>query len=261
MTDVNADGNLQTPKVAPADRLSLAFETNGKGCLGHIVQLPGAYVRGPTEREALSKVESEMRSYNRWLGAKPSPSVRTMIVQWHHSQLQVEDADSELLLDVDRKPFLDGEFITLLNLVRYSGETIHRAYEKADLKEWVDESRRRSTFYGTVPATIQEMLGHVGSSQHFYMARLGVHLENGTNDFLEIRRRCVDELARLHDSGIDSNLFSSENELWTLKKVLRRLVWHDRIHGKAMIRILAKQQKMGLIDDYSDPFNFLKASL
>ena len=261
MNDGNADGKLQSPKVDPADRLSLAFETNGKGCLGYILQLPGAYVRAPTEREALSKVMSEMKSYHRWLGAKPSPSVRTMIVQWHQSQLQVEDADNEILLDVDRKPFLDGEFARLLDLVWYSGETIFKAYEKAELKEWVDESKRRNTFYGTVPSTIQEMLGHVDSSQDFYMARLGVHLENGTNDFLEIRRRCVDELARLHDDGINSNLFSSENELWTLKKVLRRLVWHDRIHGKAMIRILAKQKRMKLIDGYTDPFHFLRASL
>jgi hypothetical protein len=252
---------LQAPKVAPADRLSLAFETNGKGCLGHIIQLPGAFVRAPTEVEALSKVMSEMKSYNRWLGAKLPPSVRTMIVQWHQSQLRVEDADSEILLDVDRKPFLDGEFATLLDLVRYSGETIYEAYEEAELKEWVDESRRRNTFYGTVPSTIQEVLGHVNSAQHFYMARLGVPLENGTDDFLEVRRRCVDEFVRLHDSGINSNLYSSENELWTLKKVLRRLVWHDRIHGKAIIRILAKQKRMKLIDQYSDPFRYLKTSL
>jgi hypothetical protein len=252
---------LQAPKVAPADRLSLAFETNGKGCLGQIIQLPGAYVRAPTEKEALSKVTSEMKSYNRWLGAKLPPTVRMMIVQWHQSQLRVEDADSEILLDVDRKPFQDGEFSSLLNLVRYSGETIFAAYEKAELKEWVDESRRRSTFYGSVPSTIKEVLGHVNSAQHFYMARVGVQLENGTDDFLEIRRHCVDELTRLHEGGVNSNLFSSENELWTLKKVLRRLVWHDRIHGKAMVRIMAKQRKMKLIDDYSDPFRFLKTSI
>jgi hypothetical protein len=105
------------------------------------------------------------------------------------------------------------------------------------------------------------MLGHVNGAQHFYMARLGVPLENVTDDFLEVRRRCVDALSSHHDSGVNSNLFSSENELWTLKKVLRRLVWHDRIHGKAMIRILAKQKGMKLIDDFSDPFRFLGASL
>lgn len=247
--------------MALADRLSLAFETNGRGCLGYIVQLPGAYVRGPTEKEALSKVTSEMKSHNRWLGAKLPPSVRTMIVQWHQSQLHVEDADSEILLDVDRRPFQNGELATLLDLVKYSGETIFKAYDQAELKEWVDESKRRSTFYGAVPSTIEEVLGHVSSAQHFYMARLGVNLENGTDKFLEIRRRCVDELARLHDGGVNSNLFSSENELWTLKKVLRRIVWHDRIHGKAIIRMQAKQKRARLIDDYSDPFHFLKASL
>ena len=29
----------------------------------------------------------------------------------------------------------------------------------------------------------------------------------------------------------------SYDEEWTLRKVLRRFIWHDRIHGKAMYRM------------------------
>jgi hypothetical protein len=241
--------------------VSLAFETNGRGCLGFIVQLPGAYVRAPTEQEALSKVKPELKSYLRWLDARPPANVRTMISQWHQSRLRVEDADSEILLDADRKPFRDGEFQELLDLVRYSGETLSEAWEKAELRGWVDKARVRRTFYGPAPTSIGEMLDHVTSTQHFYLGRLGVAVGNGAADFLEVRNRCVDELALLHDRGVNSNIFSAEDELWTLKKVLRRFVWHDRIHGKAIIRILAKQKRLKLIDDYADPFHFLKATL
>lgn len=32
----------------------------------------------------------------------------------------------------------------------------------------------------------------------------------------------------------------SYNEEWSLRKVLRRFVWHDRIHAKAMYRMALK---------------------
>ena len=55
----------------------------------------------------------------------------------------------------------------------------------------------------------------------------------------------------------NSLVFDVDNELWTLKKVLRRFVWHDRIHGKAMTRILEKQKQLGIIDTYEDAFCFM----
>lgn len=257
----DADRYLRAPIMYSGDKVSLAFETNGRGCLGYILQLPGAYVRAPTEKEALSKVKVEMGSYYRWLGLKPPPAARTLIVQWHQSQLRVEDADSEILLDADRRPFREGEFKDLLDLVRYSGETFNKAYEGAALKDWVDESRRRETFYGAVPATIDQVKEHVMGTQHYYLGRLGAQLGNGTEDFMEARTRCVDEMLRLHENGVNSSIIGTENELWTLKKVMRRFIWHDRIHGKAVIRMEMKQREMKLIDDFSDPFRFLKASL
>jgi len=252
---------LPAPKVDSLDRLSLAFETNGRGCLGFIVQLPGAYVRAPTETEALTKVRLEMASYYRWLGIKAPLLVRTMITQWHQSQIKVEDADSEILLDADRKPFQKDEFRLLLDLVKYSGETFFKAYENAEHKDWVDESKRRSAFYGAVPSTIGAVMEHVSTTQHFYLARMGVQMENGTDDFLEIRVRCADQLVRLYEMGISSSVVASGEELWTLKKVMRRLIWHDRIHGQAIIRMQVKQKQLKLIDDFSDPFRFLAASL
>jgi len=45
----------------------MAFETNGKGYMGFIVELPGAFIRGITEQEALTKVKKEVSLYLKWL--------------------------------------------------------------------------------------------------------------------------------------------------------------------------------------------------
>lgn len=42
-------------------------------------------------------------------------------------------------------------------------------------------------------------------------------------------------------------------EEWSLRKVLRRFIWHDRIHAKAMARMAAKTFGAG---HFTDPFKF-----
>lgn len=45
----------------------------------------------------------------------------------------------------------------------------------------------------------------------------------------------------------------SYNEEWSLRKVLRRFVWHDRIHAKAMYRMATKTWSM---EELENPFYF-----
>jgi len=78
-------------------------------------------------------------------------------------------------------------------------------------------------------------------------------------DFMIIRKFCLEKLEALYHKNNNSLKFEVDNELWTLKKVLRRFIWHDRIHGKAITRILEKQKQLGMIDEYDDPFHFMEA--
>jgi len=54
--------------------MNIVYETNGKGFLGWIVDLPGAYVRGSTIDEARNKIESEIKEYEEWLNISASRS-------------------------------------------------------------------------------------------------------------------------------------------------------------------------------------------
>jgi len=80
-------------------------------------------------------------------------------------------------------------------------------------------------------------------------------------DLRTIREFCLSRLARIYRKSNNALTYEKDGELWTLKKVLRRLVWHDRIHGKAVTRIMAKQKASGMIDDYEDFFRFGENSL
>lgn len=251
----NSNLMVKLPMKIP-DRLSIAFETNGKGYIGFIAELPGAYVRGRTEEEALDKVKAEARSYLKWLGIEQERDYTTMIVQSHHSKLMVEDADNEILLDSDRGIMEEAELRELARLVRYSGETFLRLYRQAHFKKWVDEARIRRTFHGENPKTMEEVFNHVRNTQYYYLSRTKVASEQSEQDFVKIREYCLRKIEELYQENTNVVIFDVDNELWTLKKILRRFVWHDRIHGKAITRILEKQRQLRIIENYEDPFHF-----
>jgi hypothetical protein len=244
-------------EITGAKRISVALETNGRGFIGFIVQLPGAFVRGKTEEEALSKVNSEVHSYTKWLDIEPPARYEVHVSQRHLCALTVEDADSEILLEEDKSPRNEREFMELSDLVAYSGETFYALFKNAELENWIDESRIRKTFYGEMPKTIREILDHVNGTQYYYLSRASPKAKERVGDFLQTRQNCLSALWELFEQQHNDRLFQVDNEEWTLMKILRRFIWHDRIHGKAIVRIMQKQKQLGLISGVEDPFHFV----
>jgi len=240
--------------------ISIAFETNGKGYIGYIVELPGAFIRGKTEEEAISKVRREVNLYLKWLDKKQKTDYKIQVVQRHQSALAVEDADNEILLEADKETMGEEEFRNLLELVWYSEEAFLQLYHKIKSKDWVDESRIRKTFYGENPKTIQEIFDHVKGCQYYYLSRTKIPFEKKEENFIKIRKFCLEKIEELYRVNNNSLIFEVENELWTINKILRRFIWHDRVHAKAMTRILEKQRELGIIAEYDDSFHFMKGS-
>jgi len=236
--------------------IDVAVETNGKGFMGFLVDLPGAFVRGEREAEMLSKVVPEAQSYLRWLGAPHADLSGGRVVERHSCGLMVEDADGEVLLKADRSRVTGEKFQHLAEIARHSGETFVRLYHSSELKDWVDASRVRKTFYGDTPKTIQEIFDHVNGAQYYYLSRTGLPFDRREKDFVKTRRFCLERIGDLFRTNGNSVVYEVDGESWTLLKLLRRFIWHDRIHGKAITRILSRQVRLGLIGRYEDAFRF-----
>lgn len=235
--------------------ISIAIETNGKGYLGFISELPGAFIRGKTLGEALSKAEYEAIIYQKWSGKKDILEYNAKVVQMHESNLMVEDADTEILLNVDKGKMEDFQFENYIKLARKSCLSALNMYSATKHKNWIDEERIRKTFYGDVPKSVQEIFDHIDSVQYYYLSRICSNIKEITG-FLERREYCLKRISKKFSNENNYNIYNIDNELWTIKKVLRRFIWHDRIHAKSIIKILKKQKDYGLIDDYYDPFFF-----
>ncbi len=68
---------------------------------------------------------------------------------------------------------------------------------------------------------------------------LEIAADNDGNIY-ECRKRGVETLERNPNFLQNAVIEGSCGEDWSLRKVLRRFIWHDRIHAKAMYRMTLK---------------------
>ena len=114
--------------------------------------------------------------------------------------------------------------------------------------------KSRRTLYGKVPVTAREMLEHVSDNQRAWAMFFGVDLGEGQG-LLADRKRLFAGLEAHPGYLSDRIVAGSDSELWTLRKLLRRLLWHDAIHGRALYRkAITFWQK----ERIKNPFGFTK---
>jgi len=220
-------------------KIQCVWEHNGNDTLLYAVNLPGAYARGASKEIAMEKMAAEARSYLRWKDENVTEDIVVDIVQDAPCDLQICDADSDVLFAAEQGPLTMEEYRQLKALALKSAADFLKLYDAVPDKEKSDAPVRR-TFYGQVPRTAAEMYTHTQNVNAYYFAEIDVAADNeGT--ILECRRRGFEALEAKLDFLMNPVIEGSYGESWTLRKVLRRFIWHDRIHAKAMYRMTVRQ--------------------
>lgn len=220
-------------------KIEAVCEYNELGYLIFAANYPGAFVRGTTENEALAKFPGEIRSYLRWCG-EPVPGFdapEVELVQRKLSELQICDADSDVLFDQECRPMTQAEYEAQKLLVLKSARDFDALYRSIP-NPYISGRPPRRTFYGPVPRTPQQMYEHVNQTTSYYAAAMGIELEN-LPDLYANRMQILSEVEQPEDFLDCPVHIAPDGERWTLRKLLRRFLWHDRIHARAMWRTAA----------------------
>lgn len=214
------------------------WEHNGGDSILYASNFVGAFTRGETKDTALQKMAREVASYLEWKGEAAPDSLEPVIVQEKASALMISDADSDVLFAEEKKPLSAAEYKDLKTLALRSAQDFLDLYEAVP-----DKSKSclpvRKTFYGQVPRTASEMYEHTKNVNDYYFGEIGVETDHeGT--IVECRRRGFALLEGQPDFLRNTVYLGSYGEEWSLRKVLRRFIWHDRIHAKAMYRMAVR---------------------
>lgn len=223
------------------------WEHNGGDSLLHAVDALGAFSRGESVEVAVGKMRAEIASYRRWLDLPLLESPEVEIVQEQVSTLQIRDADSDVLFEEEEKPLDRAAYEEWKALALRSAADFHRLYASIPDKN-VSCLPVRQTFYGQAPRTAQEMYVHTKSVNGYYFGEIGVDADSEGTIFA-CRERGFASLEKKPDFLQNRIVEGSYGELWCLRKVLRRFLWHDRIHAKAMYRMARRTFPAAAIPD------------
>ncbi len=219
-------------------KIKCLWEHNGNDSMLYSTKYPGAFTRGKTKEEALQKMPLEIKSYLIWKGSKLIDSFEPTIIQEKESDLAICDADTNILFEDEKKPLTITEYQELKALALKSAKDFQKLYDAIP-----DKNKSclpvRKTFYGLVPRTANEMYEHTKNVNDYYFGEIGIDTDH-EGSITECRERGFALLESQPNFLKNIVHIGSYDEEWSLRKVLRRFIWHDRIHAKAMYRMAIK---------------------
>ena len=235
-------------------KIACFWEHNGDDTLLFAMDFPGVFTRGESLGAAIAKMPAELSAYLDWLGESALDACEVVIAQEKQSDLNIRDADSDAIFESEEFPLSQKEYEDLKAVALRSAKDFERLYRSVPDKERA-LSPLRKTFYGHAPHTACEMYEHTKSVNEYYFAEIGVTADN-SGSIYECRKRGFETLEKQPDFLKRTAVEGSYGEYWSIRKMLRRFIWHDRIHAKAMWR--GANREFGA-EHIANPFCFLKA--
>ena len=214
------------------------WEHNGNDTLLYAADYIGAYTRGDSLEAAMAKMPGEITAYLKWRGYNAADDIEVTVTEEKNSALSIKDADSDIIFENEKAPLSAEEYEKLKALALKSAADFLALYKSVPDKDAIAAPARK-TFYGQVPRSANEMYEHTKNVNEYYFAEIEVEVGN-SGDIYECRRRGFEALEAKPGFLRNAVIEGSYGEYWSLGKVLRRFIWHDRIHARAMYRTAVK---------------------
>ena len=218
---------------------------------------PGCWVFGRTKERAIEKVRIAIIEQVEWL-TKHGESVPDI-----RNKVEIEIAE---MLRVDYNPVEAGKPEPLFwsEVLPVEKDDIERTvrlmkYSREDLLSLVSTITEECLDWNppSKPRTIRNCLKHIAYVEPWYITRLNIALpEDYPEDVFELLNRtrnivvdCLYNFPKRKMKGV----FEPEKDkspvcdLWTARKVLRRLVDHERLHTRYIQKVLEMYHRMGRI--------------
>jgi len=215
-------------------------ESESGATLVHALTLPGCVAGGVDQKEALAAFETVLSQWLTTLGTvghqlpPRDAELQVTVDEWHMSEAAVADGESTVLLDHDRVELTEPELVAqlqrlgdlrglLLRRIRglpdsaldhiWRGEwTARVALEELARAHWWTLSRLGSSSMAEVPAST---LPRLDTSMALVVQRFTAMAPDARSEVREI-----------------------EAELWSPRKVLRRLLWLEWTFGRLAMAAL-----------------------
>lgn len=209
-----------------------------------VAELPGCYARGRNLDEALEKVPLAVYEFCAWLDAhgedlsSPGP-VTIVAVEQVEVTTDLGKAESSAWFSFDRE-LPAGAAKLAVRAAQYARSDL------LDLVPTLHDDMRGIRLEG-VTRTLEQTLDHLILADVWHVIRtLPPNTTEGRDYLLRaVRDACLPLLVRAADEGDNGHMAfypsltrrTDPGEEWSGAKVLRRYVWHDRVHYRHLKRL------------------------
>ena len=198
-----------------------------------VLELPACFSSATTQQEATAQVPTRIGEYFDWLKGNEQASplanepIETEAPEVSRSFTSQNDYTVNAFFEGDRKP-LDYEEVEyhlwLLDRTRRDLLAVVRQLPRETLNRPVAREVRGS---------ILGILSHVAGAENWYLDRPRLALpdeEMPEEPLARLERVRVHTKARLPELVDDARVVELVGEQWSVRKVLRRALWHERDH-------------------------------
>ncbi len=208
--------------------------------VGHVPDLAGCFVFAEDVDGVITAVPETIRQYHRWLttlGVQMEPPPEPITVRIETVLPTARD-----IFPTDQQPISTSEVEWQLQLAAYNRQELLTIIGNmpADMLDWKPYAYRMS---------IREIAVHVGSSEMWYLSRITSPRKEPELELLPYldwsRTAVIEALSQLNDAQRASVVTQSQgtsfpDEPWSVRKVLRRLLEHEREHITHIQEILVE---------------------
>lgn len=231
-------------------RVGLENHVEGRS-LAWVLGHPGCYRYGGNAAEALASVPDAVATYASWVdghlgrpGWVPRETGQVVLHgTWDGYRIdesfeRVEDGyHINAWFLHDWKPLTERDVDRGLQLLTWSRADLLGVWAALDRAE-------RTRAHPEERWTVEEILGHVGGAEWWYLDRLGLAFPRADlPDDPEARlRRVRAHLTETLQGLVGSRqVVGTDGEIWSPRKLLRRAVWHERDHTEHVRRLVAER--------------------
>ena len=208
------------------------------------LDLPGCYSRAATSEKAVSDAPAAIAAYFAWRSEQdcsfptPSGTFETQVVETFHA-FSAKDASDTIVnafFEDDRRPLAGWEIQNALQVLDWT---------RRDLDALIGAMRpeQRST-PDARPAgreTPADLLRHIADAENWYFSQMGLALAKEQLPVDPPERLAAvrdNSRAQLRLWAGEARITVAHAEQWSARKIVRRMLWHERDHTQQIARML-----------------------
>ncbi|MFQ5813333.1 MAG: DinB family protein [Anaerolineae bacterium] len=226
----------------------LALEIGGDNwCMAWVIDLPGCFINRPSAQEAMDDTPEEIRDYLRWLqqhgeDMEGPERITVEVAETVTSRGTAERGMTRAFLSSDQERMTHQQLATLFRRLHYSRQDLLELLNTVPQSAWIWQPDKREKLISTYYPTIKDQVQHIALAERWYIQKLWPvprfsPAKTPVERLEKVRQFVVNTLSE-HAVLDSSKMVEVDGQNWTVRKVLRRLLYHEPYHFHQIQAIL-----------------------